>query len=63
MLNFFRIPQAALLASILLSGVIVSPAQVTYSGNTIDLVVKGTSTLHNWEMKSVKANCTAVLLY
>lgn len=35
-------------------------AQTTYTGNSIDLVVSGTSTLHDWDMKSAKANCTAV---
>src|SRR3569833_411698 len=34
-------------------------SQVTYSSSTIDLVVSGTSTLHDWDMKSIKANCTA----
>lgn len=33
--------------------------QATYSSSTVDLVVSGTSTLHDWDMKSVKANCTA----
>jgi len=33
--------------------------QVVYTSNSIDLVVSGTSTLHDWDMKSVKANCTA----
>jgi len=35
-------------------------AQTTYTGNSVDLVVSGTSTLHDWDMKSAKANCTAV---
>jgi hypothetical protein len=33
--------------------------QTTYTANSIDLVVSGTSTLHDWDMKSLKANCTA----
>ncbi|HVW61721.1 MAG TPA: YceI family protein [Puia sp.] len=33
--------------------------QTTYTSNSIDLTVSGTSTLHDWDMKSVKANCTA----
>jgi len=37
----------------------LSPAQVRYTGNTVDLVVSGTSTLHDWTMRSVKADCTA----
>jgi hypothetical protein len=36
-------------------------AQVRYSGATADLVVSGTSTLHDWTMKSGKAECTALL--
>jgi hypothetical protein len=39
---------------------LLAGAQVKYSGSTIDLVVSGTSTLHDWTMKSVKAECTAV---
>lgn len=34
-------------------------SQATYSSSIVDLVVSGTSTLHDWDMKSVKANCTA----
>ncbi len=34
-------------------------SQATYSSSTVDLTVSGTSTLHDWDMKSVKANCTA----
>ena len=33
--------------------------QTTYTSNSIDLTVSGTSTLHDWDMKSLKANCTA----
>lgn len=35
-------------------------AQVRYSGSTTDLLVSGTSTLHDWTMKSAKAECSAV---
>jgi hypothetical protein len=35
-------------------------AQVRYSSSTVDLLVSGTSTLHDWTMKSVKADCEAV---
>jgi len=38
---------------------ILSPAQVRYTGNNIDLIVSGTSTLHDWTMKSAKADCSA----
>jgi hypothetical protein len=34
-------------------------AQARYAGSTIDLTVSGTSTLHDWTMKSVKADCSA----
>ena len=35
-------------------------AQVKYNSATADLVVSGTSTLHDWTMKSAKAECSAV---
>ena len=38
-------------------------AQIRYSGSAIDLLVSGTSTLHSWTMKSVKAECTAVFAF
>jgi len=50
---------AALLLAFLLCTT-ASVAQATYTGSAVDLVVSGTSTLHDWDMKSVKANCTAV---
>lgn len=34
-------------------------AQTRYAGTAIDLTVSGTSTLHDWTMKSVKADCSA----
>ncbi|HEV2483035.1 MAG TPA: YceI family protein [Puia sp.] len=39
---------------------LMASAQVRYSGSTVDLLISGTSTLHDWTMKSVKAECTAV---
>lgn len=37
-------------------------AQVKYSNKTAaNLVVSGTSTLHDWDMKSVKGNCEAAV--
>lgn len=39
--------------------VLLTFSQVQYSANTIDLVVSGTSTLHDWDMKAVKADCMA----
>ena len=44
----------------LLSAGLLSSAQVRYAGTTVDLVVSGTSTLHDWNMKSVKADCSGV---
>ncbi|HTI12093.1 MAG TPA: hypothetical protein VL832_26145, partial [Puia sp.] len=38
----------------------LSFGQAVYTGTTVDLVISGTSTLHDWNMKSGKANCTAV---
>jgi polyisoprenoid-binding protein YceI len=49
----------AFLSALLLLRTQASNAQTTYSSSTVDLVLSGTSTLHNWDMKSVKANCTA----
>ncbi|HLZ86376.1 MAG TPA: YceI family protein [Puia sp.] len=37
-----------------------SVAQSRYAGSTVDLIVSGTSTLHDWNMKSVKADCSGV---
>lgn len=41
----------------------VSFSQVQYTGTAMDLVVSGTSSLHDWNMKSVRANCTAVFTF
>jgi len=41
---------------------LMSSAQVRYTGSSVDLVVSGTSTLHDWTMKSVKADCNALFL-
>lgn len=49
----------ALFAALLLLLSQVSHAQSTYTSNTVNLTVSGTSTLHDWDMKSVKADCTA----
>lgn len=38
-------------------------AQVRYSGSTADLLISGTSTLHDWTMKSVKAECSALFTF
>lgn len=35
-------------------------AQARYSSTTVDLLISGTSTLHDWSMKSVKAQCAAI---
>lgn len=36
-------------------------AQTHYNAAAADLVINGTSTLHDWSMKSSKANCTATV--
>lgn len=46
------------LLSFLLSGLLAS-AQTRYLGSAIDLTINGTSTLHDWTMKSLKADCSA----
>jgi hypothetical protein len=38
-------------------------AQIRYSGAATDLLVSGTSTLHDWTMKSAKAECSAVFSF
>ncbi|MBS1663392.1 MAG: YceI family protein [Bacteroidetes bacterium] len=49
---------ALLLGGLSLS--LLASAQVHYTGNEISLLVNGTSTLHDWNMKSAKADATAV---
>lgn len=49
---------ALLLGSLSIS--LITSAQVRYTGNEILLQVNGTSTLHDWNMKSAKADATAV---
>jgi hypothetical protein len=53
---------AALLTTLLLLRALASPAQTTYTSGSVDLVVSGTSTLHNWDMKSLKADCSATFI-
>lgn len=40
---------------------VAAGAQARYTGSTIDLTVSGTSTLHDWTMKSVRADCSATI--
>ena len=40
-----------------------SHAQVNYSSNALQMVVSGTSTLHDWDMKSSQGTCQAVFLF
>jgi hypothetical protein len=40
-------------------GGLLASAQSRYAGSSIDLTINGTSTLHDWTMKSVKADCSA----
>jgi len=56
---FCRRSMAIAMTLALLTLSLAGIGQTTYTSNSIDLVVSGTSTLHDWDMKSVKANCTA----
>lgn len=49
----------ALLSALLLLRALASPAQANYTGSNVNLVVSGTSTLHNWDMKSANGECKA----
>jgi polyisoprenoid-binding protein YceI len=49
----------ALLSALLLLRAMASPAQTNYTGSNVNLVVSGTSTLHNWDMKSSSGECKA----
>jgi hypothetical protein len=49
----------SLLFSLLLL-IIGANAQTRYTSTTVDLLVSGTSTLHDWTMKDVKADCSAI---
>jgi YceI-like domain len=40
-----------------------SRAQVNYTGTAFDLIISGTSTLHDWDMKSAKGTCTAAFTF
>ena len=55
--------KTAPLFCLLLINAAFSFGQTTYTGTTVDLVVSGTSTLHDWSMKSAKANCAAVFAF
>lgn len=48
---------------LLLLGALFSFGQTTYTGTSADLVISGTSTLHDWDMKSAKINCTATFTF
>src|SRR5215471_4604602 len=37
--------------------------QVNYTANTVNLTVNGTSTLHDWDMKSSKSSCKAIFTF
>lgn len=42
---------------------LLASAQVRYTGTTAALLVSGTSTLHDWTMKSGNADCTALFSF
>jgi polyisoprenoid-binding protein YceI len=52
----------SLVLAFLFNGLTNTFAQVKYHAQTLDLVVSGTSTLHDWEMKSSKGQCDASIL-
>ncbi len=65
-MNTIRITKAGKALSLLLvfqTLALLAFSQVAYTANTVDLVVSGTSTLHDWDMKSVKADCQAALTF
>jgi len=41
--------------------IICANAQSHYTSSSVDLLVSGTSTLHDWTMKDVKADCSATI--
>jgi hypothetical protein len=41
--------------------IICASAQGHYTSSSVNLLVSGTSTLHDWTMKDVKADCSATL--
>ncbi|MDB5252780.1 MAG: YceI family protein [Flaviaesturariibacter sp.] len=40
---------------------LLSSAQTKFQGSDLPVSVTGTSSLHNWEMKSTKASCDAII--
>ena len=61
-LNLGKARKLPLLFSLQLLGLFAG-AQVRYSGSSVDLLISGTSTLHDWTMKSVKAECSAFFIF
>jgi polyisoprenoid-binding protein YceI len=55
----FFLPAFCLLQTLSLFSV----AQVAYMGTNMQLTINGTSTLHDWNMKSSQANCQAVFVF
>jgi polyisoprenoid-binding protein YceI len=53
----------SLVAAFFLSGLTNTFAQANYHAQTMDVVVSGTSTLHDWEMKSSKGQFDASILF
>jgi hypothetical protein len=60
---FKSIARKVLPAIILLAIATGSFSQVNYTANNVNLVVNGTSTLHDWDMKSSKSSCRAVFTF
>jgi len=53
----------SLVLAFLLSGLTSTLAQAHYHAQTMDVIVSGTSTLHDWEMKSSKGEFDASILF
>ncbi|TDW96712.1 YceI family protein [Dinghuibacter silviterrae] len=53
-------PRLSLFLVLLLPGIFAS-AQSRYTGTATELVISGTSTLHDWTMKSIQSSCFATL--
>lgn len=52
----------SMILALILSATILQ-AQVNYRSTATTIVIKGTSSLHDWDMKSEKGACTAVITF
>jgi hypothetical protein len=58
--NYLKIIMPVLLLQLTVA---LSFGQTNYTANTVSLIVNGTSTLHDWDMKSSKASCRAIFTF